>query len=233
MLPVSIEIRCHESGTLGYTFTRYERFPADGMGHLFRRQVRASYFEFGLVNLLFDRGPRNNSERSCQTAENDSHSAEAYRDGRVAGTQIQAIDLDISMRLNSSVSVVNGKTGPAGSSWIRFPNLYISLTAMKVDARIGLHMNSGRISVQTIEWHIRMHAGSQAFDLPKDRVLVVDGAVPHDVEAPCRQRFSADCGASRRDSGEEISAHGHKQRVDAITFVIDTSTYDSLHPKVG
>ena len=40
-----------------YTFTPYERFPADGMGHLFRRQVRASYFEFGLVNLLFNRGP--------------------------------------------------------------------------------------------------------------------------------------------------------------------------------
>jgi hypothetical protein len=49
---------------------------------------------------------------------------------------------------------------------------------MKADARIGLHVNSGRISVQTVEGHILMHAGSQTFDLPKGRVVVLDRSVP-------------------------------------------------------
>ena len=53
MLLVSTGIRSNESGSPP---TGYERFPADGMDNLLRREVRASYFEFGLVNLLFSRG---------------------------------------------------------------------------------------------------------------------------------------------------------------------------------
>ena len=124
-----------------------------------------------------------------QTAEIDPHSTEAYRDARVAETQIPAIDLDICHEIEQLRQCGKWQNGTSRKQLIRFPDFHISLTAMKADARIGLHMNSGRISVQTIEGHIRMHAGSQAFDLPKGRVLVLDRALPHDVEALADSAF--------------------------------------------
>jgi len=123
------------------------------------------------------------------TAENDSYSTEAYRDARVAETQIPGIDFDISHEIEQLLQCGKWQNGTSRKQLIRFPDFHISLTAMKEDARIGLHMNSGRISVQTIEGHIRMHAGSQMFDLPKGRVLVLDRAVPHDVEALADSAF--------------------------------------------
>ncbi|HKV81536.1 MAG TPA: hypothetical protein VJP02_25540 [Candidatus Sulfotelmatobacter sp.] len=123
------------------------------------------------------------------TTEIDSHSTEAYRDRRVAETEIPAIDLDISHEIEQLYQCGKWQNGTSRKQLIRFSDFHIGLTAMKADARIGLHLNSGRISVQTIEGHIRMHAGSQTFDLPKGRMLVLDRAVPHDVEALADSAF--------------------------------------------
>jgi len=55
--------------------------------------------------------------------------------------------------------------------------------------RIEPDENPGRISVQTLDGHIRMHAGDRTFDLVKGKVLVLDHAVPHDVEAIADSAF--------------------------------------------
>jgi len=123
------------------------------------------------------------------TAEIDSGGTKGSWDATVAETQIPAIDLDISHEVEQLRQCGKWQNGTSRKQLIRFPDFHISLTAMKADARIGLHMNSGRISVQTIEGHIRMHAGSQTFDLPKGKVLVLDRAVPHDVEALADSAF--------------------------------------------
>jgi len=60
---------------------------------------------------------------------------------------------------------------------VRFTDLRISLTAMKAGIRLEPHENPGRISVQTLYGHIRMHAGDRTFDLVKGKVLVLDHAV--------------------------------------------------------
>ena len=117
------------------------------------------------------------------TAEIGSHSTEAYRDVRVAETQVPALDWDISHEIEQLYQCGKWQNGTNRKQLIRFSDFHISLTAMKADARIGLHMNSGRISVQTVDGHIRMHAGSETFDLPNGRMLVLDRSVPHDVEA--------------------------------------------------
>jgi hypothetical protein len=103
-----------------------------------------------------------------QTAEIDSRSTQAYREVRVAETQVPALDLDISHEIEQLYHCGKWQSGTSRKQLIRFSDLHISLTAMK-DDRIGLHVNSGRISVQTVEGHIRMHAGSQTFDLPKGK----------------------------------------------------------------
>lgn len=123
------------------------------------------------------------------TAETGSHSTEAYRDVKVAETQIPALDLDISHEIEQLYQCGRWQNGTSRKQLIRFSDFHISLTVMKADARIGLHMNSGRISVQTVEGHLRMHAGSQTFDLPRGRVLVLDRSVPHEVEALADSAF--------------------------------------------
>ncbi len=73
--------------------------------------------------------------------------------------------------------------GIARKTVVRYPDFHITVLVMKANSHIEEHHNPGRISVQTIVGHIRMHAANQTFDLPKGRVLVLDRAVRHDVEA--------------------------------------------------
>ncbi len=75
------------------------------------------------------------------------------------------------------------QTGISRKSLVRYPDLRINLIAIRAGMRIEEHQNPGRISVQPIVGHIRMHALGRAFDLPRGKVLVLDRAVRHDVEA--------------------------------------------------
>ena len=87
---------------------------------------------------------------------------------------------------------------------------------MKVGARIELHQNPGSISVQTLDSHIRINTGGQTFDLPKDKVMVLDRDVLHDVEALADGAFLITV-ATGRDSMSAIkivaSSHPSRTRV--------------------
>lgn len=75
------------------------------------------------------------------------------------------------------------ESGIARKVLIRYPDFQITLRRMKANTRIPEHHNPGRISVQTVFGHIRMHADNKLFDLPQGAILVLDRAVTHDVEA--------------------------------------------------
>ncbi len=65
----------------------------------------------------------------------------------------------------------------------KYQDLRIVLTVLKTGSRLAQHTTAGRISVQTVSGHLRMHAGEKLLDLPAGRLLVLDRAIPHDVEA--------------------------------------------------
>ncbi len=65
----------------------------------------------------------------------------------------------------------------------KFPDFRLVLTVIKGGERIHRHAAAGRISVQTVAGHIRMHVGEKLLDLPSGRLLVVDRSIPHDIEA--------------------------------------------------
>lgn len=111
------------------------------------------------------------------------HPAETHQDVMVGGLPIPALDFDITSEIEQLHRAEGWQTGVSVKRLVRFPDLRITLTVMKADARIELHHNPGRISVQTVDGHLRMHAGDQTFDLSKDRMLVLDRGVSHDVEA--------------------------------------------------
>jgi quercetin dioxygenase-like cupin family protein len=75
---------------------------------------------------------------------------------------------------------------PAGRSsktLVKHPDLRIVLIAMKANSRMHEHTATARISVQTLNGHIRVHLPKQAVDLPAGNLFALDRCVPHDVEA--------------------------------------------------
>ncbi len=75
------------------------------------------------------------------------------------------------------------ESGIARKVLIRYPDFQLTLRRMKANTSIPEHHNPGRISVQTVFGHIQMHADNKLFDLPQGKILVLDRAVIHDVEA--------------------------------------------------
>ncbi len=75
------------------------------------------------------------------------------------------------------------KHGRNSKTLIKYPDFRIVLTVMKAGDHIQQHKAAGRISVQTLSGHIRMHVSNKLLDLPIGRLLVLDRVIPHDVEA--------------------------------------------------
>lgn len=93
------------------------------------------------------------------------------------------IELDIEKELEQLRRSGEWRSGVARKILVSFSDFQIILRAMKAGTRIPEHHNPGRISVQSVRGHLRMHAGGEIFDLPSGKVLILDRAVMHDVEA--------------------------------------------------
>lgn len=92
-------------------------------------------------------------------------------------------EFDFAKELEELRTSPEWESGIARKVLIGYPDLQVTLRRMKADTRIPEHYNSGRICVQTVVGHIRMHADGKLFDLPQGKMLVLDRAVTHDVEA--------------------------------------------------
>ena len=95
----------------------------------------------------------------------------------------RATEVDLFRELEDLRNSPEWSGGIARKVLIRYPDFQITLRRMKANTRIPDHHNPGRICVQTIFGHIRMHAEDKLFDLPQGKILVLDRAVIHDVEA--------------------------------------------------
>jgi quercetin dioxygenase-like cupin family protein len=74
-------------------------------------------------------------------------------------------------------------TGRSSKTLVKYPDLRIVLIAMKANTRMQEHTAAGRISVHTLNGHVRLHLPDRVVDLPVGHLLALDHCVPHDVEA--------------------------------------------------
>jgi len=74
-------------------------------------------------------------------------------------------------------------TGRSSKTLVMYPDLRIVLIAMKANTRMHEHTAAGRISVHTLNGHIRLHLPERVVDLPVGHLVALDHCVPHDVEA--------------------------------------------------
>ncbi len=115
-------------------------------------------------------------------------------------TLAPATELDLAAEIEGLHREPAWQTGVSRKSLVRYPDLRINLIAVKAGGRIEEHQNPGRISVQPVAGHIRMHALGKVFDLPRGKVLVLDRAVRHDVEALEDSAFLLSVGGYRTSS---------------------------------
>ena len=73
--------------------------------------------------------------------------------------------------------------GRNSKTLVKHPDFRVVLTVLKSNARLHEHKAAGRISVQAIAGHIRMHVQDKVIDLPAGHMLALERALPHDVEA--------------------------------------------------
>ena len=79
------------------------------------------------------------------------------------------------------------RAGRNAKTLVKHPDFRLVLTVLKGNSRIEGHKASGRISIQTVRGHLRIHVSQrdtmQTIDLPPGHVLALDRGVHHDVEA--------------------------------------------------
>src|ERR1700687_5458381 len=93
----------------------------------------------------------------------------------------------LSFDLNAEIERLRGENawqgGRNSKTLVKHPDFRVVLTVLKSKARLHKHNAAGRISVQTVAGHIRMHVESKVFDLPVGHLLALERAIAHDVEA--------------------------------------------------
>lgn len=93
----------------------------------------------------------------------------------------------LSFDLNAEIEQLRREDGwQAGrdsKTLVKHPDFRVVLTVLKSGARLHEHKAAGRISVQTLAGHIRMHVDSKIFDLPAGHLLALEREIAHDVEA--------------------------------------------------
>lgn len=73
--------------------------------------------------------------------------------------------------------------GRNSKTLVKHADFRVVLTVLKSGARLHEHRAPGRISVQTVAGHIRMHVEGKVFDLPAGHLLALERGIVHDVEA--------------------------------------------------
>lgn len=66
---------------------------------------------------------------------------------------------------------------------IKYPDLRVVLIGLKRGASLGEHTSAQRISVHTLEGHVRLKLPDQVVDLPAGTLLGLDRSIAHDLEA--------------------------------------------------
>lgn len=65
----------------------------------------------------------------------------------------------------------------------KYADLRIVYMLMKAGTRLPQHHATGRISVQTVTGHVRLHLSERTVELPAGHLLALEQEVQHDVEA--------------------------------------------------
>lgn len=121
------------------------------------------------------------------------HSSKSRPPGETTGTSerapqrlaspVLAFDLahEVAQLLHEEVGWRQGDRN--AKTLVKEADFRVVLIALRAGGRMEEHRAAGRISVQTIAGHVRLHTPGAIVDLPVGRLVSLERDVPHDVEA--------------------------------------------------
>ena len=109
-----------------------------------------------------------------------SHSG-AIRPPGPLGSPMLTFDLNAEVKRLREEEAWQG--GRNSKTLVKNDDFRIVLIVLEANAFLHEHKSTGRISVQTLSGHIRMHVQDKVFDLPTGYLLALDRVLPHDVKA--------------------------------------------------
>lgn len=93
------------------------------------------------------------------------------------------LEFDLARELDQLHCEPEPASGQNAKTLVKYDDFRIVLTALRAHTRIPGHWTRGRISLQTVQGHIRVRALGRTFDLPAGGLLALDQDVSHELEA--------------------------------------------------
>jgi len=109
-----------------------------------------------------------------------SHSAALRSPGAL---ESPVLPFDLNAEMEQLRKEAAWQCGRNSKTLVKHSDFRVVLTVLKSGARLHEHRAAGRISVQTVAGHIRMHVQGKVLDLPAGHLLALERAIAHDVEA--------------------------------------------------
>ncbi len=73
--------------------------------------------------------------------------------------------------------------GQNSRTLLKLPDLRLVMIALKSGHQIQRHQTDMRLNLTAFSGHVQLTVNDETIDLPAGHVLVLDPAIPHDVEA--------------------------------------------------
>ncbi len=93
------------------------------------------------------------------------------------------LEFDLTREVQTLHSEPEWASGQNARTLVKFDDFRVVLITLRARARVPGHQTKRRISIQTVEGRIQVHADGRTFDLCRGALLALDQGVPHDVEA--------------------------------------------------
>ncbi len=114
----------------------------------------------------------------------EGYSLENHIEGTSRHLDAPLLHLDLARAFEG---LKQGKTweanGHNAKTLVKYPDLRVVLIALKRGVALGSHHTIGRLTLQTLEGHVRVKVSTGDADLPQGALLALGPSITHDVEA--------------------------------------------------
>jgi quercetin dioxygenase-like cupin family protein len=93
------------------------------------------------------------------------------------------LEFDLVRELQQLQQEAGWMNGQNAKTLVKYDDLRIVLIGLRTSAHMPEHKALGRITIQMISGHIRLHALKRTFDLVTGSLLTLDKEVIHDLQA--------------------------------------------------
>ena len=93
------------------------------------------------------------------------------------------LEFDLSAEVHRLQAEPTWARGQNARTLVKYDDLRVVLTTLRAHERMPEHKTAGRLSIHVLSGHVHIKAAGRTFNLSAGRMVALDRAVPHEVEA--------------------------------------------------